>query len=398
MPVKKLMTGFPPSPENQVTLDNWRQPPFNKWGFQHVSEITQTAPIYNDTNNIRILKKGSSDLVDLPFNHGDQKITVSQMIEKTDADGMIVLHKGRIVLEEYRNNMTDRSRHILFSVTKSVTALVAGVLVGRGKLDPDTQIIKYIPEIADTAFGDACVRNVLDMAVGLAFDEDYTATEGPIVQYRESAGWNSRTSTPPDMHLRDFLQTMTERNGAHGVRFSYMSPITDLLGWILERASGQRYCDLVSETLWQPMGAGYDAYMSIDNVGAPRTAGGFCATLRDLALVGQLICDDGKRGDKQIVPAEWIADIRNNGSREQWLAGDFAEDYTDWSMRYRSKWYVTGEGNVPCFGVGIHGQFVHANPANGVVVAQFSSQPDAVDGDKELMVLRACDAIGKALN
>ncbi len=407
-----LMQGAPPSDDNQVTLDNWRTPPFNKWAFQHISEITLTAAIYNNPDNIRTLESVSSDLMDIQYPHGDETVSISEMIERTDCDGFLVLHSGKIVLEEYRNSMTERSRHILFSVTKSVTSLVAGILVGRGELNPEAPVTTYIPEAVNTAFGDAKVQNVLDMTVSLDFNEDYTATEGPIVEYRESTGWNQRTTTPPDLHLRGFLLTLKDRKGKngkhgehgehcaygeHGERFSYMSPVTDLLGWILERASGKRYADLVSETLWQPMGAGYDAYMSNDAQGAPRTAGGLCTTLRDLALVGQLICDEGKRDGVEIVPKQWIEDIRNNGDRAQWLAGDFATEYPDWPLRYRNKWYVMGDNKAPLFGVGIYNQFLYVNPEKELVIVQFSSQPDPVNDDNELLALRAFEAISNSL-
>lgn len=388
-----LMQGAPPESKNQVTLENWRLPPFNKWSFQHVCEIVQTAPIYNDPENIRALESSPSDLINLKYNHGNETHDISDMFERTQGDGLIVLHEGKIVLEEYRNGMTVRTRHILFSVTKSVTSLIAGILVGRGQLDPEALVTKYIPEAADTAFGGAKVQNVLDMSVGIAFDEDYTATKGAIVEYRESSGWNPRAITTRDLNLRDFLLKLKDRSGNHGEQFSYKSPVTDLLGWILERASGKRFADLLSEELWQPMGAGFDAYMCVDGAGAPRTAGGLCATLRDLALIGQLVCDGGKRDAVQIVPEQWITDIRNNGDRSLWMAGDFANYYTDWRMRYRSKWYVMGEGNSPVFGVGIHGQFVYINPEKSLVVAQFSSQPDPEDIEKEVAFLHACEAI-----
>ena len=97
---------------------------------------------------------------------------------------------------------------------------------------------------------------------------------------------------------------MTDAAGPHGGPFNYVSPNTDLLGWAIERAMGRRYADLMSELIWKPMGARRSAYITVDRLGAPRCAGGVCATVRDLARVGQLIVEDGARGSMQSHPGE----------------------------------------------------------------------------------------------
>ena len=163
------------------------------------------------------------------------------------------------------------------------------------------------------------------MRAGVAFDEDYLATSGPIVAYRKATNWVPLDPGEVPSDLRSFFRTMTERDGPHGGRFHYVSPNTDLLGWVIERATGRRYPDLISELIWRPMGAGRSAYITVDRLGAPRAAGGICATLRDLALVGQLIANGGTRGDKQVLPRAWLDDIAANGDPEAWSAGNFAE-------------------------------------------------------------------------
>ncbi len=397
MPEHEVMKGFPPTAGNRVNLDNWRLPPFNTWGLHHVREVMPTASVPNNPDDVREL--GSAEIIDDSFSypHGDEIFTISRMIEHTQTDGLIVLHKGKVVLEEYRNGMNPSTQHILFSVSKSVTALVAGILVGRGQLNPGAPISDYVPEIANSAYGDATVRHLLDMTVGIAFDEDYTAIEGLIVQYREACGWNSKKLIADSVHLRSFIASITKNEMQHGMQFRYKSPNTDLLGWVIERASGTRFVDLLSECIWKPMGAGHEAYMTIDSIGAPRTAGGLCATLRDMARLGQLVLDGGARDGVQIIPADWIADIRTNGDRDQWLAGDFAAYYTDWPFRYRNKWYIRGRGDAPLMGIGIYGQFLYVDPANDLVASLFCSQPDPVSMDKELSFMRCVEAIGKVL-
>ncbi len=395
MPVDGLMQGFPPERKNRVTLENWRSSPYNKWGLQHVREIMPTSPVPHDFDAVRPLAKGEMIPLDFAYSNDGVTTSLTDMISMTDTDGFLVLRNGRIVVEEYRNGMTPATQHILFSVTKSVTAMMVGILVQRGLLNPDSLIAEYIPEVKASAYGDASVRHLLDMTVGVAFNEDYTATEGLIVKYRQAAGWNPRADADPELHTRSFLASMTERDGNHGDRFRYISPNTDLLGWVIERACGVRYTDFLSEAIWRPMGAASEAYMAIDHTGCPRAAGGLCMTLRDLGRFGLLLSENGSYAGKEIVPSQWIDDIRRNGLREQWLAGDYAEDYTDWSMRYRSKCYVMDAYPSPYMCIGIHGQFLFIDPEHKLVAVQFSSQPDAVSVDKELAFIRACCALGE---
>jgi hypothetical protein len=158
-----------------------------------------------------------------------------------------------------------------------------------------------------------------------------------------------------------------------------VSPNTDLLGWALERASGTRYADLASQLLWAPMGAQRDAYITVDRFGAPRCAGGVCATARDLARLGQLIAQGGAREGRQIIPEAWIEDITRNGDAGAWDRGDFAHLFPGAAMHYRDKWYVTREEKPMLFGLGVNGQNLFIDRARQVVIAKFSSQASALD-------------------
>jgi len=392
-----VMRGFPPDYEHLVTLGNWRRAPYNRWSFHHVREFIGSANIPNDPSNVREIPTNPSDVSTISYDDGGSENTVRGMLDGTENDAIVVLHKGCLVYEEYANGMTTETPHILFSVSKSVTAMVAGIAMERGALEADALVTDYIPEMARSAYEGATVRNLLDMTAGVTFVEDYTASEGPIVQYREASGWNPRTTTPADMHLRGFLTSMTGVEKDHGGQFRYISPNTDLLGWVIERATDTRFADFMSETIWKPMGASRDAYVVVDGEGAPRTAGGICSTARDLALFGQLMADSGRRDGTQIIPEDWINDTRSNGDLDAWNCGDYADEYPDWGMRYRNKWYVMGESDAPFIGIGIHTQFLFVDPEREFVCAKFSSSPDAVSASKETSFLRACCAMANAL-
>jgi CubicO group peptidase (beta-lactamase class C family) len=392
------MRGFPPAAESQVTLANWRTAPFNRWAFQHVRELVPSADIPNDPARVRELPSAPIDLgmLTIPAG-GGRPLSFGDFLVQTNTDGLVILHRGRLVYERYAHGMTEETPHILMSVSKSVLGLLAGMLVAGGDLNPDRSVTEIVPEVAETAYRDATIRDLLDMRAGVDFPEDYLATSGPIIAYRKAVNWNPREPGDPLTDLRSFYREMTEAMGPHGGPFNYVSPNTDLLGWVIERASGRRYADLVSERLWRPLGAARNAYITVDRLGAPRCAGGMCTTVRDLARVGQLIVEDGARDGTQIVPAAWIGDITRNGDRDAWAAGNLAPYYPALPVRYRSQWYVEDGAAPMLFALGIHGQNVFVDRAAQVVVAKVSSQALPLDGELIMLTMRAVARIREFL-
>lgn len=371
----KLMAGFPPEPTGQVTLANWRTAPFNQWAFQHVREIVPSADIPHDPATVCSLRAKPQDL-------GSVKVgreTLAKVLKATSTDSIVVLHRGVIVFEHYANGMTERTPHILMSVSKSMLGLLAGILIGKRALKRDALVTSIVPEVKGTAYDGATVDHLLDMRVGILFDENYLATSGPIVEYRKATNWNPLGPGDKPSDLRSFYRHLKKKDGPHGGRFHYVSTNTDLLGWIIERAGGARYADLMSELLWQPIGAAEPAYITVDRLGAPRCAGGMNTTTRDLARVGQMLVEGGARGRTQVVPEAWIDGILHEGDAEAWKAGAFLPYYGDAPMHYRAKWYVEREKHPRLFGMGIHGQNLFADPKNQIVIAKFSSQAPPLD-------------------
>ncbi len=365
----------------QATLANWRTAPFNRWAFHHVREIVPSADIPNDRKNVWELPRQP---VAIPF---------GTLLEDTDTDGLVILHRGRIVFEHYANGMTADTPHILMSVSKSMLGLLAGILSARGILDLERPASDVIPELKPTAYRGATIRQMLDMRAGIAFNEDYLATSGPMIAYRKATAWSppGPGDTPSDLH--SFYGELKESDGAHGGRFHYVSPNTDLLGWVIERASGRRYAELMSELLWKPMGAARSAYITVDRLGAPRCAGGMCTTVEDLARVGQMVLEDGKG----IVPQRWIEDIVQNGDAQSWSTGTFAEYFPGVPMHYRSKWYVRRGEQPLVFGLGIHGQNLYVDRAREVVIAKFSSQALPMDAARIALTGQTASKIRKFL-
>ena len=156
-----IMQGFPPAEQNRVSLANWRKAPYCHWAFHHVIEIVPTAEIPNNPKDVWELEAGVIDISCL----GLEKIMAD-----TYSDAVVILHDNKLVHETYRNGMTANDPHILMSVSKSMLGLVAGTLVERGELAIDNLITKIVPELSETAYAGATVRDLLDMRAGILFD------------------------------------------------------------------------------------------------------------------------------------------------------------------------------------------------------------------------------------
>jgi CubicO group peptidase (beta-lactamase class C family) len=368
----------------QVTLANWRSSPFNRWAFHHVRELIPTADIPSDPRRIRDLPadKRSIDLRVDP--DSGEALDLDAFLRETDTDGMAVVHRGKLIFEHYANGMTEQTPHILMSVSKSML----GLLVAELGLDTGRQVTDILPELAQSAYRGATLRHLLDMRAGIAWDENYLAASGPIVEYRKATGWNP-TEQPSDLH--SFCSSLKDADGPHGGRMHYTSPNSDLLGWVIERATGARYADLMSERIWKPAGAERSAYIPVDRLGAPRCAGGMCATLRDLARVGLWVLEQGK-----------TERFEREGDPKAWAAGDMAPYYPGLPMRYSSQWYVVdanrGEKAAPlAFGMGIHGQNLFVDRVNQIVIAKVSSQAMPMDAARIALTMRGISELRRWL-
>ena len=303
----ELMTGFPPAPESQVTLANWQDPPFNRWAFRHMRELIPSQLIPARPAGPSPLPASDRSLPDpLVLRLDGSTATAAEVFAGTYTDALVVLHDGQLVAERYDAGMTAATRHLLMSVSKSVVGCVAGVLAGRGLLDPGAPVTAYVPEAGRSGYADATIRNLLDMRTGVAFRETYTALDAEVRVMERSMGW--RPARPGDpVGAYPYLTTLGHA-GPHGREFTYRSADSDMLGWACERASDTRMADLISALIWQPIGAERDAEITCDPLGSAIHDGGISATARDLARFGQMLVDDGMTQGHPVVPEAWLAE------------------------------------------------------------------------------------------
>ncbi|ODT17889.1 MAG: 6-aminohexanoate hydrolase [Mesorhizobium sp. SCN 65-12] len=375
---------------DEVRLANWRESPFNRWSFQNVGELIPSATIVAAPTGPEAPAKDLAGLLAEKVTLADAPETVAAFLERSHTDALTVMKGGRLVGDWFAPHMAFGARHIIFSISKSLTAIVAGILEGEGVFDPDAPVISYLPEAKGSAYGDASARHVLDMSVSLDFEEAYLDPESLFARYRRATLWNPGGGTES---LREFIVSLQRLAEPHGETFRYRSPNSDLLGILLERASGLRFTDLLRDKLWRPLGAASDASVAVDMEGTARTAGGMSVTPRDLARVGEMMRQGGTADGRRVVPEAWVRDTTSAGSAEAWQRGAMAFLFPQ--GRYRNKWYQTGAASGAYCGIGIHGQWLYIDPKSEVVIAKMSSQPLPVDDPLDGEIVTFLDALSR---
>ena len=225
-----LMDDFPPPPDRLVTLSNWRKAPFSAWGFRNVRRLIPTAniavPRHAADLELSLEQIGHTGFT----GHDGNPTTVSHALRATQTDAFVVMRRGRIATEWYGNGMSGTTPHIVFSVSKSICGTLGGILADRGLLDPDDRVIDYIPELASSVYAGCTIRHLLDMAVGIAFSEDYEDPKGDVVRYRRAAGWDPLPAGEAPIDLRSFLALQKPDGQKHGELFHYVSTNRARLG------------------------------------------------------------------------------------------------------------------------------------------------------------------------
>jgi CubicO group peptidase (beta-lactamase class C family) len=388
-----LMDDFPPTPDRLVTLANWRKAPFSAWGFRNVRRLIPTANIAS-SGNPTALEIALEEIGHVGFSGHDGNPTgVKAALRATQTDAFIVLRRGRIAMEWYGQGMDATTPHIVFSVSKSICGALGGILADRGLLDPGDRVVDYIPELAPSVYAGCTIRHLLDMAVGIAFNEDYEDPRGDVMRYRYAAGWDPLPVGETPIDLRSFLGQQKPDGQRHGELFHYVSTNTDVLGWVYERACDQPYADITSEYLWAPRGAERDAYITVDARDAMRAAGGICVSPRDLARFGEMIRCRGVAGGRQVVPGTWIDDINEGGDADAWARSELADMFPQAS--YRSKWYRIDRSKNVLGAVGIHGQWIYIHPEAELVIVRMASETTPLDFDRVRGWRRGFDAIAE---
>lgn len=388
-----IMEGSPPPAEMRVPFLDWDRPPWNRWAFQRVRQILPTAPIRRGAR-ISPLPAAEGSLDDFAFPRRDgTRTTFAEMLDATFTDAMWVWKDGRVLHESYHNGMDARTLHLLQSVSKSITATVGATLIAEGLIDPAAPVTDYLPELARTAWDGATVQQVLDMTSGVRFTETYDQRDSDIGKMDYASGWKP---APPDTDVSDWptcvwdqILGLRHREAEHGTRFAYRSIETDVYAHVLQRVSGRRLADLISERLWQPLGAEEDAEITVDRAGYGLACGGISAALRDMARFGLAYLNDGLVEGRQVIPRAWVEDVRAGGHG---LFDDAARAEFP-NGCYRDQFWIEDRDRPRHYCLGIFGQMVYVAPDAGLVAVKFSTWPDALDSGHFLHTVDALHAL-----
>lgn len=392
------MQGSPPPPDKLITADDGIFSfPKTRWSFANRRQFGPTVAVARGSAPIDPLPRAErDDLDDVSFTPigSSAPMTWQESLGANYTDAIVVLHRGRIVYERYFGVTRPETQHIAFSVTKSFVGTIAAALVAEGKLDAAAPVARYVPELATSGFGDATVRQVMDMTTGLAYDETYSPTNTDLVINGYAGGLAPRPADYTGPNGFYAYLTTVAKAGAHGTQFKYRTVNTDALAWILARATGKPIQALFEDYYWSKLGMEQDAYLHVDPVGTAFAGGGLSLALRDLARFGEMMRGGGTYRGQQIIPAAAVADIVKGASPADFARADY-QLLPGWS--YRSQWWVSHNAHGAYAARGIHGQTVYIDPKAEMVVARFASHPQSANAHLDPTSLPAYHALAKHL-
>lgn len=393
------MVGAPPPADRQIRFEDGSYFRFPQWRWS-VANFRQLMPTVNVSRGLTpavpLKARQRNDIDALTFVPlgREQPMTWAQSLQENYTDGIVILHRGELVYERYFGVLKPDGQHGAMSVTKTFVGTLAALLVAEGTLDPGRKVADYVPELAQSAFGSATVRQLMDMTTAIRFSEDYA---DPKAEVWAHAAAGNPLPKPADYQgprtYYEFLATV-QQAGQHGEAFHYRTANSDALGWVLARVSGRSVAQLLSERIWQKLGAEQDAYMSVDSIGTPFAGGGLNLGLRDLARFGEMLRNQGRYNAQQILPESVVADIRRGGSTADFAQAGYTQ-LSGWS--YRNMWWVTHNPHGAFMARGVHGQALYVDPVAEMVIARFASHPVAGNTAIDPTSLPAYEAVAKHL-
>ncbi|ASJ91931.1 serine hydrolase domain-containing protein [Porphyrobacter sp. CACIAM 03H1] len=367
------MNGFPPAADTVVSKANILRPENLRWAFRNLRQLYPTQTVRRPERASSLIVGKQRDLAKIEFvAAGEETLSLAEWQKRTHTDALVVLHKGRIVYQQYDPGMTGRTPHALWSMSKSIVGLLAMKAIEDGRLDRGKQITAYLPELQGSGWEGATLQDALDMRVGIAYRESFSDPKADVFRYLFAAGL---LAPPKDLpvarNMYDYLATISAGSG-HGGAFAYMSADTEVVAWILQRTSDTSLSEMVSQQLWSVIGAQDDAYYIVDPYGLNIGSVGLVATPLDLARLGQAVIDKGGRPDA--VLSRSSIDVLHDGSARNAFAQSVQASIRS-GYSYRNQWWVPGDADRSIEAKGLFGQHLVINPKHNVVIVKLSANP-----------------------
>ena len=300
---------------------------------------------------------------------GGQSFTLADYMDRQRATGVLVLKDGQIVAERYNYRRRPDMRMLSNSMAKTLVALAIGQALDDGAIHSLTDTAaRYVPELEGTLYGETQLANLLRMASGARYVEDYT-------DHDDRAAFNAIVRRKG---VVEAARSITDRADPQGARFNYAGAQTEVLGLVLRAATGRSLCEFVDQRLWQPMGAESAAsYLLHPHDQVEEAAGGFNATLRDYARLGWMLANDGRVGERQVVPRDWLLAMTDAtrqppqfrpGAMDSHGSHYFGYGYQVWLMPGAHRRFVL---------LGVYGQAIYVDPELKLVMVHLAVGADA---------------------
>lgn len=365
-----------------IPLSAWDSPEYAAVSFPHAYKLTRhyriSKGLLGSSESVLVpeqWKSGSLDLAALKGEDGDGELPLATLLrDRLKNHSMVVLKGDQLIHQHFTDGMTKDSTHLDMSVTKSFTSILAGIAVSEGKLDMSKKVEEYLPELKGTGFEGTTIQDVADMRCGLDIPTPKHKSWDP--RFTLAQEWNGPNDS--GLHgIKEYLVLIKKRKYPIGEVYQYQDPQTEVLGMVVEKATGTKLADYLEAKVWKNIGAENDAFWMADPDGFVVASGGLNMTTRDLARVGRVILNDGKNYvGEQVIPQKFIEAIwQGNGEvRAAWKKGkEVALAADGW---YKDQFRVSNiKGHKVLAMVGIHGQVLAMEKESGVVIAMNGGYP-----------------------
>lgn len=354
--------GAGPAPATVAMRWQWLNPQINSFTFRDTDRVFESRPVTR-SGPVWELPQGAP-LTMPAIEFGGETRDYDRFAEDTFTNALLVIRDGRIVFEDYRNRSDAATRFISFSMAKTITAMLVGIALEQGKIGSlDDPVTKYLPELTGTGYDGATLRQIMQMRSGVDYQERYDFGDNPSFagKLHEQAIVLNR------MRFADGARE-TKRATAPGSTFNYSTLDTFVIGWVLERATGMELAPFTERYLWGPLGTEADGFWLADGppgAGRELAGMGYNATLRDFGRLGQLMLAGGRRGERQVLPAGWVAQMTRMTPTGERMPG-----YGLFT------WQIDDEPGAFA-AVGLAGQFIYVSPETRTVIVKLSYYPPA---------------------
>ena len=394
------MKGFPPEESKCISANDgsFFEFPALRYSVNHIRELYPTRAVEAGAKKFKFKSKIDRQIESITFVPWNEKqpVTWNDFLERNYTDGIIILHKGKIVYEKYPAGLKQNGVHSAMSVSKSFTGILASILIDEGIINPEKLVTDYLPELQDSGFAGATVRNVLDMTTAIEYSEDYTNPNAEVWKFSASGNVYRPADYSGPKNYYEYIKTVKKiPNQEHGQLFGYKTVNTELTAWIISRVTGKSITQLLSEKIWKPMEANYYGFYQVGTADIAFAGGGFSLNLRDMALFGELLRNGGKQKGKQILTKKAVLEVSQGGSQDAFKNSGEYPLLKGWS--YHNMWWITNNSHKAFMARGVHGQAIYIDPKAQMVIARFASNPLASNKYIDPISIPAYEAIADYL-